>query len=324
MDEEATRKALPWEARGKLPIDPSQALLRHLVAGEIYHDQDPKNEIILMAAAREMVNQFLEAAGRAKLNVIGMSVEPLAIVHCFAHIYRRKSDADVVNCFVDLAASATRAIIARGSHVMFARVIGVGGEHFNRATAEAMKISQEDARLLRMRMSHLQPSASEREEKHDVGGVGLGEVAESGRAAWKPADGAVAVAEVEAPAVNVAVSGAGDAVSEQRQLREVEQACRGPLNKLVEELDLCRRYYEATFPNKPVERLIFIGGEARHRGICQYLAQQLGLAAQVGDPMVRMGRVSDVGIESGIDRRQPQPGWTVPIGLSLGPVGGGG
>ena len=45
----------------------------------------------------------------------------------------------------------------------------------------------------------------------------------------------------------------------------------------------------------------------------------MGLAAQVGDPLVRMGRISDVGIESGIDRRQPQPNWSVAIGLSIGP-----
>jgi hypothetical protein len=44
------------------------------------------------------------------------------------------------------------------------------------------------------------------------------------------------------------------------------------------------------------------------------------LAAQVGDPLVRMGRISEIGIESGIDRRQPQPGWATAIGLSLGPV----
>jgi len=35
---------------------------------------------------------------------------------------------------------------------------------------------------------------------------------------------------------------------------------------------------------------------------------------------VRMGRISEVGIESGIDRRQPQPGWATAIGLSLGPI----
>ena len=90
--------------------------------------------------------------------------------------------------------------------------------------------------------------------------------------------------------------------------------------KIVGELDLCRRYYEATFPNKPVQRLLFVGGEARQRSLCAHVARELGLAAQIGDPMVRMGRISEIGVESGMDRRQPQPAWAVAIGLSMGPV----
>ena len=65
---------------------------------------------------------------------------------------------------------------------------------------------------------------------------------------------------------------------------------------------------------------MFVGGEARHRNLCQQIARQMSLAAQVGDPLVRMGRTSDVGVESGIDRRQPQPSWAVALGLSMGPA----
>jgi Tfp pilus assembly PilM family ATPase len=100
----------------------------------------------------------------------------------------------------------------------------------------------------------------------------------------------------------------------------VEEAIHEPLVRLIEELGLCRRYYEATFQNKPVEKLIFVGGEAKQRRLCQHIARDMSLAAQVGDPLVRMGRISEIGIETGIDRRQPQPGWATAIGLSLGPV----
>src|SRR5688572_20794419 len=34
MDLDAMKKALPWELRGKLPIDPSAAQLRHIIAGD--------------------------------------------------------------------------------------------------------------------------------------------------------------------------------------------------------------------------------------------------------------------------------------------------
>ena len=39
------KKALPWEARGKLPIDPSQALLRHLVARGEAHRHLPERHV---------------------------------------------------------------------------------------------------------------------------------------------------------------------------------------------------------------------------------------------------------------------------------------
>ena len=42
--------------------------------------------------------------------------------------------------------------------------------------------------------------------------------------------------------------------------------------------------------------------------------------AQVGDPLCRMGKTCQIGLESGIDRTQPQPGWAVAMGLSMGPA----
>ena len=80
MGEEELKKALPWEARGQLPIDPSHALLRHVVAGDIHHDQEPKSEVILFAAARTFVEQLLGAASKARLDIVGMNVEPKSII----------------------------------------------------------------------------------------------------------------------------------------------------------------------------------------------------------------------------------------------------
>src|SRR5205814_548020 len=158
-------KAIPWEARGKLPIDPSHAVLRHLVAGEIYTDQEQKNEIILMAAGREMVNQFLAAAAKAKLDVIGMNVEPKALVDCFTHVYRRKADAEVTSCYVDVGCVGTRAIIARGQQILFARTIPIGGDHFSRAVAQSLRMSLDDAKLLRIRLCAGAPALDDSRQK---------------------------------------------------------------------------------------------------------------------------------------------------------------
>ncbi len=69
-----------------------------------------------------------------------------------------------------------------------------------------------------------------------------------------------------------------------------------------------------------VDALTFIGGEARQRSICTLIAKSTGVLGQIGDPLVRFGHTCAAGVESGIDRREPQPAWAIALGLSLGPT----
>ena len=46
----------------------------------------------------------------------------------------------------------------------------------------------------------------------------------------------------------------------------------------------------------------------------------LSLAAQVGDPMVRMARDSDLPADGDLDPTKPQPSWAVAFGLTMGGV----
>ena len=55
MDADAMKKALPWELRGKLPIDPNHAQLRHIVAGDVFEGQEAKSEVVVMAAATRLI-----------------------------------------------------------------------------------------------------------------------------------------------------------------------------------------------------------------------------------------------------------------------------
>ncbi|MGA2230070.1 MAG: pilus assembly protein PilM [Tepidisphaeraceae bacterium] len=277
MDDAEFARALPWEARGKIPLDPAQAVLRHLMAGEVYVDQEPRNEVILLAAHKKTVEQLLAASAKARLDVVGMNVEPTAILDCFTQVYRRSSDAEITNFFVDIGAAGTRAVITRGREILFARVVNIGGDQFTAAVAEQFAFSASEARALRITMAAPQPVADRN-----------------------------------------AITQAPPADESDSPRKRMEEAMAPLIAKLVEELDLCRRYYEATFPARPADRLVFIGGESRHRWLCQRVAQGLGLAAQLGDPLCRMSKRCDAGIESGIDRRQPQPSWAVAIGLSMG------
>jgi len=97
----------------------------------------------------------------------------------------------------------------------------------------------------------------------------------------------------------------------------VYEAMRETLEEMAGEISKCLHYYESVFPSRPVERAIFVGGQATDRRLCQLLAQRLNLPAQVGDPLAQIGRGEAAGTGIGADRRGPQPAWAVAIGLSL-------
>jgi Tfp pilus assembly PilM family ATPase len=173
-----------------------------------------------------------------------------------------------------------------------------------------MGISNEEAKLLRLSTCNVLAPSQAQAPSTEGGAL---------NAAQQPND------EARAAAADAAGGKASDTRAQlHQQALQVQAACRDALRRIVEELDLCRRYYEATFPSQPVDRLVFVGGEAKHRNFCQFLAQEVGLVAQVGDPLMRMGKFSTISPDSGIDRRQPQPNWAVALGLSMGPGTGAG
>jgi Tfp pilus assembly PilM family ATPase len=92
-----------------------------------------------------------------------------------------------------------------------------------------------------------------------------------------------------------------------------------PLSILTDEMDTCMRFYTSQFKNRRVRQVVFFGGEARHMALCQFIARNLRIAAQVADPsawFARSGKEPCVGV----DLKQPQPGWAVAVGLCLCPT----
>jgi type IV pilus assembly protein PilM len=325
---DAMKQAVLKHSRKLLPMDADKAFIRHCVAGDIDTDGELKSEVIVMAVAREWIDQYLLACQKARLDVVGMNVEPLAMVDCFWEVYRRKADHASTQCFIDIGSAGTRVIIASGRQMLLAKNVSVGGDDLTRAVAEAMHLSFEDAKTLRIKLAasdavpcaigsrHLIEApreaalATPRRRASD-------RAAESSRGGFGSSFGtAVLEADEDLPEEPLRPARSPFA----SQMSRVQAACRGPIYDLAGEIESCLRHHESVFANLPVERLIFVGGEARHRVLVQQIAAELQIPAQLGDPLCRMSRTSDVGVESGIDRRSPQPAWAVAIGLSMGPA----
>jgi Tfp pilus assembly PilM family ATPase len=283
-DENQARADIGDAVREKLGIDPEDALIREVLVRQPDLSRTDTRDVVLIAADRENVNQLIRAAKEAKLDIAGMNIEPGALIDCFSHVYRRESDLTSTTCFIDIGSSATRLLVAKAGQILSAATIAIAGRDFNAAVATAASISMEEARLRRLKLSYAQTELEEHRDKREL-----------------------FIARPANPRADL---------EEQRKI--VDHACGELLQKFIRQIEQFRERSNRHFPRNPIDRLVFVGGEAQSRAMCRTIARAMGLSALVGDPLIRMRHHSEVGFESGMDRREPQPAWGIAIGLSLG------
>ncbi len=256
--------ALMAEFAGKLPYPVEDAIIQHVVAGDIYDDGEAKQEIIAVAAHRKTVETYLKAINKAGLEVVGVNIEACAIVECFSRLFQRTADNGRTTLFIDIGASSTQVVLSHGPGLAFAHNLKRGAMQLDQALVKALDISKEEARQVRLDMV----------EKHSE--------------------------------------------SSEFDPEQLYRFLDEPLALLSEELTQCLRYYESAFPNRSIERAIFVGGQACDKRLCQIIAQRLNLPAQIGDPLLRFNCADGVGVDMDLGDDKPHPALAVAVGLSLG------
>ncbi len=141
--------AVLGEVQGKLPFPAAAAEIRHIVAGEVVGEGEPRQEIIVVAAPRETVVAGLAMARKAGLDICGVNIESCAIVECFGRLFRRTADQARGILFMDIGQSSTQVVLSHGSQIVFARNLMVAGRQLDAALAEGLNITPQQAWQLR-------------------------------------------------------------------------------------------------------------------------------------------------------------------------------
>ncbi len=270
--------------------------------------QPGTTEVIVLAAARDQVESLMAGLVNAKLEPVGMQSEFIAAVRAFDHVTSRESDAKLTTLYLDLGSGSTKVMIAHGRQLAFARLIDIGGRHLDDLTAKQLDCGLAEARSQRLAMTL--------DRKAAPVAVGGG-AAEAGETAAVDAPTATAERRSE----QSKTPGFGGNLLEQELVHVVpDPACLDePLEILIDEVRVCLRYHASQFPGRKIDRAVFVGGESRHRGLCQHIARGLRLPAQTADPLAWIGRTGTEPAK-GVDMKQPQPGWAVALGLCLSPT----
>jgi type IV pilus assembly protein PilM len=309
MSEDDLVKALPWEAQGHLPFPARDAVLRHLISTDLHVDGEAKSEVILMAAPKPAVERHLNALVRAKLEVEAVLVPPLAMIEAFRFLFTRANEREMTTCFVDVGASHTAAVITHSTRVVFVKQMGIGGHAIDSAIATRLDCSRQEANRLRREAAE---QACDEPVQAPPGRDGATPPPANLRQMARDNGGGVAVAAEAAAATD---GGAMKLTDDRRHA--VGQVCHEQIDQLSRELSYCVRYYQSLFPDRPIDRLVFLGGEAHSRLICQQIARTLRMPAMLGDPMLRMHQ-SHEGRDCGdLSPPTPAPEWSIAFGCAL-------
>jgi type IV pilus assembly protein PilM len=273
LDEAGFRQAIEYEAALRLPFIPAQALIRHIVAGEVYEGDERRSEVIVMATRRKLIDELLAIASRAQLEVVGFNAEPIAIATCVAArggatpaAADKSATTAAAVMIVDIGNSGSRIYIVVDGQIRFARAVNVGAAELDRAVAQRLSVTSAEARARRMELSTTRAL-------HGYG------------------------------------TGADTAKQLDEKLVRVEHACFVTFRKLAHELLLSSRYFHTTFPSVHVGEVMFLGGAAAHRRLCQLVAEEVGLKYREVN--------SFAGAAAGSDPSKSGAAWAVAVGLTL-------
>ena len=284
---------------------PDAIITRYVDVCDVHRGGATQREVLVFAIPHETIMRYVTLLRKMKLEVVGVHTAPHALVHSFAHLNRQESNRSVINCYVNIGWSSTLVVIAHWSKIVFARQVDVGGRHFDDQISQSLRCDIAAARSHRLTMGEMAERV----------GTPAAATAMMGVAASREAVEDAAVRS-HAAAATIGGTGRGPAVTDEhlRDLHMLEL-----LDVLGDEISMSIRYHKGLFPDAAIERLIFLGGESRQIWLCRHLTRQLGLPAQLGDPLSRFHPA--VGLETpGLDLGESQPGWAVACGLCQAPT----
>ncbi len=295
-----------------LNCDPSTISFKFL---EITPPGSFKPEVIVMAVSRDLVTMLMTAVRDAKLEPVGMHSEFMAILGAFDYVHRRAGDEDTNTLYLDIGYGTTCVAISHGRQLAFARVIDLGGGSIDEALSRELSCSRNDAHAQRLCTAP---------------GAGAATMAAQGDPRRLAVAGADYNVEIDRRTGN-ATAGLLDPMhmSLLTESTRVGPDLTESLETLTDEVKMCLRFHAGQFPQRKVQRLIFVGGESSDRGLCLHISKVLKLQAYIADPFGRFHKVNgpgDMGPGGApsstvhVDLTRPQPGWAVAMGLCVCPT----
>ena len=145
MDEEKLQETIHFEAEQYIPFDISDVNLDFQILGE--SESNPgQMDVFLVAAKKEMVNDYINLVNLAGLNPCIVDVEAFALQNTFEANYDLQSENTAL---IDIGASKTSLNILKGNSSLFMRDVSLGCGQINQKIMSLIECTFEEAEQLK-------------------------------------------------------------------------------------------------------------------------------------------------------------------------------
>lgn len=139
MSDKELKTAIPLEAEQYLPIPIKDVVYDYRVVEET--DSGKKQNVILIAAPRELVKKYAGIIAKAGFTLVGLEPETAAITRCTIDL----TSSPMATLIVNIGAASTDMALVYGGVVRFTRSIGTGGNALSRAIAQELGFESSQA-----------------------------------------------------------------------------------------------------------------------------------------------------------------------------------
>lgn len=303
LEEKELRSAIDIQAQDYIPIPIDQAVIDFHVLGRFIDDEGvEKQKVLVVAAQKEMVLDFIESARKAKLSVVGIDLQAFAMLRSLVSVsfLDEKTHVGEAIAVANIASDVTNLVVDVAGEPQFTRIISFGGDDFTRTVQEQTGVSYAKAEQLKAMTGLPHPSEVSDRGQATEGGPGQpGPGIEPTEGEIKPQD--EEAKPPPAPGGEEGVESGHDGSDDDKNEDDgplfdddgkLEAATRRALeitsDSFAEEIRRSLDYYMSQEESLPVGKMLLSGGGAMLKNLDEHLSNVFPFPVELGNPLMRI------------------------------------
>jgi type IV pilus assembly protein PilM len=146
MSREELENQIQWEAEQYIPFDVNEVNLDFQILAD--HEHEGQMDVLLVAAKKDLIDDYVQVIGEAGLNAIAIDVAGFAVQNAYEINY--EEDPDAVTALVNIGAQVVNINVLRNGIPAFTRDIMTGGAQYTEEIQKALSVSFDEAEKIKI------------------------------------------------------------------------------------------------------------------------------------------------------------------------------